>query len=138
MFRQPVFEERARNANCHRLRILGNKCSRLEPGVEAMPVHLGFNPRQNLIPQVHLLAKNRFRQGFAFGNPPIWGSRPLRATERLVLMRSWNLRPSKIHANPPQKPNGCLNSSDFPQFFPQVWKSLGTGQMRMQPAGSET
>jgi len=104
-----------------------------------MPVHLGFNPRQNFIPQVHLLAKNRFRSGFAFGNPPILGHEPLRAAKRLVLMRFWNLRLSKIHANWLPKPNGCLNSGDFPQFFPQVWKSLGTDQMRMRfGLGSET
>src|SRR5439155_3182387 len=60
MLGQPVFEERIRYPYRHRAAVFGDKGRRLEPGVEAVPIHPGFNARQDLIPEVHFFSKNAF------------------------------------------------------------------------------
>jgi len=54
-----------------------------------MPVHLGFDPREDFVQEVHFGMETGIRSMFAIG-----------------------LR-------------------DFPQFFPQVWKTLGRDQTCM-------
>jgi hypothetical protein len=96
-----------------------------------MPVYLGFNTREDLIPEVHFFSKERFGRA----SPP----------EAVGFVRFH-------HARPPGTPipsRFCgfalsatrkKRASDrdvprirgvFPQFFPQVWKTLGRDQMRM-------
>ena len=57
VLREPILEQRVRHPDGHG-RVLGDEAGRLEPGVEAVPVHLGFDPRKNLIPEVHFFEKS--------------------------------------------------------------------------------
>ena len=50
MLRQPVLEKRIRHPDGNGASAVGDKRRRLEPGVETVPVHLCFDPRENLIP----------------------------------------------------------------------------------------
>src|SRR6185503_3016125 len=70
VFRQPVLEERARYANSYRPRVLGDEAGGLEPGVKDVPIDLGFDAREDLIPEVHFSRRTKLRRGFAPPIPP--------------------------------------------------------------------
>ena len=84
MFREPILEERVRHSHPDSPRWLVDISGWLEPGVETVPVHLCFNAREDLVPEVHLGRED-----------------------------------AKV---------GQI-SVKFPQFFPQVWKTLGRDQI---------
>ena len=65
MFGQPVFEKRVGDADADRARVGGDKRGRLEPGVETVPVYLGFNSSQDLFPEIHVIPKAGARHTFA-------------------------------------------------------------------------
>src|SRR5205085_714391 len=51
---QPVFEERIWHTDGDSRTILCQEAGRPKPRVEAVPVDLRLNPRQNLFPEIHL------------------------------------------------------------------------------------
>ena len=72
MLGQPVLEDVVGDPDNQRSAPLGDERRRLEPGVEAMPIHLGFNARQNLVPEVHLPKKNAFGRASPLEAPPLF------------------------------------------------------------------
>src|SRR5579872_5668128 len=110
VFRQPILEEGVGHANSDRGRILGHKRRRPEPRIETMPVHFGLDARQNFIPKIHGWPRRRLRTLSYLRHPP--GADDVRITGVFpVFLR------------------------DFPQLFPQLWKTLGTDQMLMRLVG---
>src|SRR3954471_1345876 len=107
---QPVAKEHVRYAHTNAVFAFGDERGRLEPGVEAVPVDLGLDAREDLVPDI-AADHGAFRGTFASA-----GRGALREVELSSLRFT-----------------GCLQGvSDFrprafPQFFPQLWKtSVGT------------
>ena len=55
VLRQPVLEEAVRHADRHRRPVVGDEGRRPEPGVEAVPVHLRLDAREDFVPEVHFI-----------------------------------------------------------------------------------
>ena len=55
VLRQPVLEKWVGYPNADRARIRADERRRLEPGIETMAVYLGFYPREDLLPEVHVI-----------------------------------------------------------------------------------
>src|SRR5262249_9665033 len=136
MLREPLHEHMVRHADRDRYLILGDTRRRLEPGVEAVPVHLRLDARQDLIPDGHFSKEKgpalRFRPQLHRGNrAPIVAGLAARGD----LVRFSDFRPRLTGCKYGEKSASSAISGEFPQFFPQVWKTLGRDQTYMSSAG---
>ena len=107
VLRQPVLEERVRHANGHRIAVFGDERGRPEPGVERVPADLGLYTGEELIPEIHATPRNY--TGI--------GRKQTRAVRECCISKRKHVRE--------------VISCDFPQVFPQVWKTLGVDQTPM-------
>ena len=63
---QPVLEQGVRHPTVTAAPIFRHEAGRLEPSVEAVPIHLGFDTGQNLVPEVHFACASSFDISFAW------------------------------------------------------------------------
>ena len=112
MLGEPVLEQSIRNPDRNGRTALGQKARRREPGVETGPIYLRFNPGENLLPEVHRLrtfSQQRYSLYF----------------QELYVATSGNAMATSV----------CVRrtptTSGFPQFFPQLWKSLVRDQTHL-------
>ena len=100
-----------------------------------MPVHLGFNAGEDLVPEVHFLSKKPFVRASPRRFRLFIAVHGLRSLERRIQSRICGFAPVRT----PEKSQGTRPRStvpvDFPQIFPQVWKTLVRDQTRMGSAG---
>jgi hypothetical protein len=100
-----------------------------------MPIDFGFNAREDLVPEVHFLWKTRFGR---VSPPSVGGFVGLHAREspkRPILRRPHGFAPRADRMKSGAKNRVLMIPPDFPQFFPQVWKTLGRDQTPMELDG---
>jgi hypothetical protein len=112
VFREPVLEERVGHPDRHRLPILGAKTRGPEPGVEAVAVYLRLDAGKDVVPDAHFTDLS-----------------PAKKSRFFRLSRSALAKKRDFSG---LKPSDFAQPRDFPQFFPQVWKTLGRDQTCME------
>ena len=129
---QPVPEQRVRApGRWMRRALVGHEGGRLEPGVVAVPVDLGLDPAEDLVPDVcHRIERRHAGEASALDfrpekRPEFTGSLPIRHSRRRRGQGRNPFRHGEIPSQTALAAIGLVKARGFPQFFPQVWKTLG-------------
>ena len=125
MFGEPVREQRIRYANDDRARTLSDKGRRLEPGVETVAVHLGFDPRENFFPEVHFFREKGLRPSFARANVAISSLQQRSRLAEPQLDGFSRFRPLRIGEKSAQNKDESSDSVIFHSFFHRCGKLWG-------------
>ena len=127
---QPVAEKSVGDTHENRAALVGDEGGRFEPGVEAVPVDLGLDPRQDLVPDIRHRSAGH-RRGHCHGLSPPQNGRNLHVSYADVTANARRDKAVTPFAMAKYQPKGVparmvdLEIRGFPQFFPQVWKTLG-------------
>src|SRR5262249_10219677 len=100
-------------------------------GMKAMPIYLGFNAGENLIPEVHFFSKAGFGGASPLEAAGFVGGHCARSSGTPIPSRFCGFALPATRQKRASHGRAPRFRGVVPQFFPQVWKTLGRDQMRM-------